>query len=338
MLSSPIQDSPRSFRVETPQDINRNKKFLMKIVQIIVFERVSSDHGISFKWLCSISFLSKANEISSDCYHQSCYSHDALCPFVPSGITLKQHLYYPVSELTQLRLNHRALLASSMVKNMVKWICSKMLSPLLNHLLPLALSFRTSHPGTGEGSWGFWLDVQTKTHVALHQHCHYHGIHCTFSSCHLLLCPRPWALTTHSWPQLLPSTHLPMRHQASGENAVFSRNMLLSSLWWNLTAFHQILQFPLQFYFQACFCFISAMLPTNWLCFHTFKWKKINQMWIYIALSKVKHSRARWIGNLFKWYFNNDFYHQIQHFNLLKFNADFAFYLSYWKSCIFTGY
>lgn len=154
---------------------------------------------------------------------------------MPSKAHLKQHLYYPVSELTQLRLNHRALLASSMVKNMVKWICSKMLSPLLNHLLPLALSFRTSHPGTGEGSWGFWLDVQTKTHVALHQHCHYHGIHCTFSSCHLLpvLCPRPWALTTYSWPQLLPSTHLPMRHQASGENAVFSRNMLLSSLWWN---------------------------------------------------------------------------------------------------------
>lgn len=78
MLSSPIQDSPRSFRVETPQDINWNEKFLMKIVQIIVFERVSSDHGISFKWLCSISFLPKANEISSDCYHQSHYSHDAL--------------------------------------------------------------------------------------------------------------------------------------------------------------------------------------------------------------------------------------------------------------------
>lgn len=92
MLSSPIQDSPRSFRVETPQDINWNEKFLMKIVQIIVFERVSSDHGISFKWLCSISFLPKANEISSDCYHQSHYSHDALCPFVPSGITLKQPL------------------------------------------------------------------------------------------------------------------------------------------------------------------------------------------------------------------------------------------------------
>lgn len=152
MLSSPIQDSPRSFRVETPQDINWNEKFLMKIVQIIVFERVSSDHGISFKWLCSISFLPKANEISSDCYHQSHYSHDALCPFVPSGITLKQPLYHPVSELTQLRPNHRALLASSTVKDMFKWICSKVLSPLLSHLPPLALSFRRSHPGTSEGS------------------------------------------------------------------------------------------------------------------------------------------------------------------------------------------
>lgn len=97
---------------------------------------------------------------------------------------------------------------------------------------------------------------------------------------HLLLLPSPSCLvsppfsTMCSWPQLLSSTHPRMWHQGSGENTVFSRNMLLSSLWWNLTAFHQILQFPLQFYFQACFCFISAMLPTNQMCFHTLSEKR----------------------------------------------------------------
>lgn len=57
-----------------------------------------------------------------------------------------------------------------------------------------------------------------------------------------------------------------------------------------------------------------------------------------MLLSKIKCSRARQIGNLFKWDFNNYFYYHIAHFNLLKFNADFAFYLYYCKSCIFAGY
>lgn len=158
----PYTGQSKKFQSGDTQDINWNGKFLqLKLCKLLALKEsflimVSPSNGFA-----AFLFFPRQIKISSDCYHQSCYSHDVLCPLVPSGITQKQHLCDPVSELTRLRLNHRALLFSFMVKDVqTDLFQDAFTSTTTPHLLPLAPQFKKSHPGTeGFGQ----MFVQTKT-------------------------------------------------------------------------------------------------------------------------------------------------------------------------------
>lgn len=168
-------------------------------------------------------------------------------------------------QLTELKLNHRAIFTSLTVKDMFERICAKRLSHPRGHLLPQALELQTSRPKGVRAPGGFtrWTLPPGKYPVLLHQHW--------LQLLHLPTHP----LQHHQAPRHAEAAHTPSPHLSADagaySQAAYDQLWLLST-----RSFH--------FFHSFIFKLPCSNHAPYWLRVLR---KKSHHIWRCIPLSKV---------------------------------------------------